>query len=86
MFCLLDLTCGGPRKPFQRNGGVCSVTTMCCLLFVPNKKRYLLIFNLFFDLVILTLLLLSFRLAKGKRGNQGYAHQNYSRRQPQRSG
>jgi hypothetical protein len=61
MFCLLDPTCGGLRRRFPRNGGARSITTMCCLLFVLNKKRYLFILMFCFDLEILTLLLLSLR-------------------------
>jgi hypothetical protein len=61
MFCLLDPLCGGSREQFQRNGGARSVTTMCCLLFMLNKKMYLFILMFCFDLEILTLLLLSLR-------------------------
>jgi hypothetical protein len=61
MFCLLNPTRGGSRGQFQRNGGARSVTTMCCLLFVLTKKRYLFILMFCFDLDILTLLLLSLR-------------------------
>jgi hypothetical protein len=37
MFYLLDPTCKGPHRLFRRSDGVRSVTTMCCLSFVPNK-------------------------------------------------
>jgi hypothetical protein len=74
MFCLLDLTYGGPRGQFRRNGGVHLATTMCWLLLMPNMKRYLLACDFRFDLVVFTLLLLSLGHAEGKRGNRGYAH------------
>jgi hypothetical protein len=61
MFCLLDPTCEGSRERFQRNGDARLVTTMCCLLFVLNKKWYLFILMFCFDMEILTLLLLSLR-------------------------
>jgi hypothetical protein len=61
MFCLLDPTCGGSHGRFERNGGARLVTTMCCVLFVLNKKRYLFILMFCFDLEILTLLFLSLR-------------------------
>jgi hypothetical protein len=61
MFYLLDPTCEGSCGWFERNGGARSVTTMCCLLFMLNKKRYLFILLFCFDQEILTLLLLSLR-------------------------
>jgi hypothetical protein len=58
MFCLLDLLFGGPDGQFRRNGGVCSVTTMCYLLFVPDKKRYLFVYYFRIDSVVLTVIVL----------------------------
>jgi hypothetical protein len=43
-------------------------------------KRYLLICNFYFDLVILTLLLLSLGYAEGGGYDHGRAHRSYSRR------
>jgi hypothetical protein len=68
MFCLLDPTSETPCEWFRKSGCVHLVMTMCCLLFVPNEKRYLLIFDFFFGSVILTLLLFVLGCAKGNGG------------------
>jgi hypothetical protein len=67
MFFLLNPTCGGLRGLFQRNGGALSVMTMCCPLFAPNKRRYLLIFDFCFGSAFLTLLLLCFRSCQKRK-------------------
>jgi hypothetical protein len=45
-------------------------TTMCCLSFMPSVKRYLLACDFCFDLVVLTLLLLSLGHAEGKKATE----------------
>jgi hypothetical protein len=46
------------------------VTTLCYLLFTPDKRRYLLIFNFCFGSAFLTLLLLSFRSCQKREVNE----------------
>jgi hypothetical protein len=47
-------------------------------------KMYLVVYDFCFDLMVLTLLLLSFLgHAEGKRGNRGYARRSYSRANPE---
>jgi hypothetical protein len=77
IFYLPNTTYGGLRGLFRRNGGFRSVTTMCCLLFMPSMKRYLFVYDFHFDSVILTLLLLFLGCAKRGGGDQGHACRDY---------
>jgi hypothetical protein len=66
---MLDLMYDGPHGLFQRNSSVHSAM-ITCLLFVPNKKRYQVIFGkkryqvifgIYYYSVVLNLLLFSFK-------------------------